>query len=75
MRISVDVDEETMRDVIHLTGEKAKGPALARAVEEFVKRKKAAHFGRLIREGAFDYPDYSRDDETILNPTPPAPKT
>jgi hypothetical protein len=74
MRISVDVDEDTMKDVMKLTGEKGKGPALARAVEEFVKRKKAAHFGRLIRESAFDYPDYSTEEERALNPVTPLPK-
>ncbi len=33
-----------------------KSPAISKAVEEFVKRKKAREFGRMLREGAFDYP-------------------
>ena len=52
-----------------LTGEKNKSPALAKAVTEFVKRRKAREFGRLIREGAFDYPDGESADHA--NPVPP----
>jgi len=63
MRISVDVDEGTLRDVIELTGEKRKSPALAKAITEYVHRAKAREFGRLIREGAFDYPDPMIMDE------------
>jgi hypothetical protein len=69
MRISVEVDEDVLEEVIALTGEKGKGPALARAVEEFVRRARAREFGRLIREGAFDYPD--PDPVDLANPVPP----
>lgn len=30
-------------------------PAVNKAVTEFVKRQKARQFGRLLREGTFDY--------------------
>jgi Arc/MetJ family transcription regulator len=56
MRITVDIDEATLLDVLRITGERKKSSALSKAVAEFVKRKKAAEFGRLIRENAFDYP-------------------
>jgi hypothetical protein len=74
MRISVDIDESVLEEVMSLTGEKGKSPALARAIEEFVRRRKAAHFGRLIREGAFDYPAHL-EDERIANPIPPLPES
>jgi len=70
MRISVDIDKDVLEDVMKLTGEKGKSPALAKAINEFVRRRKAAHFGRLIREGAFDYPDQGAN-ESIVNPIPP----
>jgi Arc/MetJ family transcription regulator len=70
MRVSVDIDEEVLKDVLNLTGEKNKSPALVKAVEEFVRRRHATQFGRLIREGAFDYPD-RMGDEPLLNPVPP----
>lgn len=41
---------------MQITGEKKKSPAVSKAVDEFVKRKKAKEFGRMLREGAFDYP-------------------
>ncbi len=74
MRVSVDIDEDVLEDVMKLTGEQGKSPALAKAVTEFVRRRKAAHFGRMIREGAFDYPDTGAD-EPIVNPIPPLPES
>ena len=56
MRITVDLDEAILKDLARITGEKKKSPAVARAVSEFVNRKKAQEFGQLLREGAFDYP-------------------
>lgn len=56
MRVTVDIDEATLRDLAEITGEHKKSPAIAKAVTEFVNRKKAREFGRLLREGAFDYP-------------------
>ena len=48
---------------------KTKVRAVARAVTEFVRRKKAREFGRMIREGVFDYPDPAGHDSA--NPIPP----
>lgn len=55
MRITVDLDEATLEDLARITGESKKSPAIAKAVAEFVNRKKAREFGTLLREGAFDY--------------------
>lgn len=72
MRITVDIEEDVLADLLEITGDKAKSPAIARAVTEFVRRKKAREFGRLIREGAFDYPDPVRDSggHDLANPVP-----
>ncbi len=69
MRISVDIDDATLEEVMALTGEKNKSPAMAKALTEFVRRARAREFGRLIREGAFDYPDPEPGDPA--NPVPP----
>ena len=61
MRITVDIDEAILEDLARITGESKKSPAVAKAVTEFVNRKKAREFGTLLREGAFDYP--STNDE------------
>jgi Arc/MetJ family transcription regulator len=55
MRITVEIDDSIVDDLMRITGEKMKSPAVNKAVEEFVKRKKAKEFGRMLREGAFDY--------------------
>lgn len=70
MRISVDIEEETLREVMAITGERNKSPALAKAIEEFVRRRKAKAFGQLIRERAFDYPA-PPPEEDPANPVPP----
>lgn len=71
MRISVDIDEAILTEVMALTGESQKSPALAKALVEFVHRRRAQEFGRLIREGAFDYPSPSLVAE--MDPTNPVP--
>ena len=56
MRITVDIEDSLVDDLMKITGEKMKSPAVAKAVAEFIKRKKAREFGRMLREGVFDYP-------------------
>ncbi len=63
MRITVDIDEERLREIQILTGEKQKSRAVSRAVDEFVKRRRAREFGRLLREGVFDYPGSNEEIE------------
>ncbi len=56
MRITVDIDQTTLDDLSKITGESKKSPAVALAVAEYIKREKAREFGKLLREGSFDYP-------------------
>lgn len=67
MRISVEIDDDLVAEAVVLTGEKNKSPAIAKAVQQYVRRARAKEFGRLIREGAFDYPDPTAS----LDPVPP----
>ncbi|MBP6600207.1 MAG: hypothetical protein KA250_00280 [Verrucomicrobiales bacterium] len=71
MRISVDIDEATLAEVMALTGETQKSPALSKAIMEFTFRRRAQEFGRLIREGAFDYSDEAATEADLTNPVPP----
>ena len=73
MRITVDIEEDILRDLLEITGDKNKSPAVAKAVTEFVRRTKAKEFGRLIREGAFDYDGSSSDSDEpdFSDPVPP----
>lgn len=59
----MDIDEETLRQIQKITGEKQKSRAVARVVDDYLKRQKAREFGRLLREGAFDYPATNEEIE------------
>lgn len=65
MRITVDLEESVLADLARITGEKKKSPAIARAVTEFINRKRAREFGALLREGAFDYPYTNEEIENL----------
>ena len=56
MRITVDIADDVLEDLSKIMGEDKKSPAVSKAVTEFVKRAKAKEFGRMLREGAFDFP-------------------
>lgn len=73
MRITVDIEEDILTDLLEITGDKNKSPAVAKAVTEFVRRKKAREFGRMIREGVFDYPEPPRNADGIEFANPIAP--
>jgi len=71
VRITVDIEEDVLSDLMEITGDRNKSPAVARAVTEYVRRMRAREFGRLIREGAFDYPDADESGVDFANPVPP----
>ncbi len=52
----MDIPDEVLEDLSKITGEHKKSPAVSKAVTEYIKRAKAKEFGRLLREGAFDFP-------------------
>ena len=56
MRITVEIEESVLDELVQLMGEKKKSPAISKAIVEYVKRRKAQDLGRLLREGRFDYP-------------------
>ena len=61
MRVTVDIEESTLNELERLTGEKKTSPAVAKVVEDWVRRQKAKEFGARIMEGFFDYP-YTNDE-------------
>jgi hypothetical protein len=54
--MTVELDKGTLHELLKITGHKKNSPAVAFAVRDFVNRKKAKDFGRMLREGRFDYP-------------------
>lgn len=65
MRITVDIEDAIISDAMELTGEKNKSPAIAKAVEQYVKRMRAKEFGRRLREGFYDYPSTNAEVEAL----------
>ncbi len=63
MRITIDIEEETLEDAMKITGIKKKGPAIAKAAEEYIRRTKVREFGRMMMEGEFE--DYPMTNEEI----------
>ena len=63
MRITVDIEDSVLEDLVRITGDSKKSPAVAKAVADFVQRRKAREFGRMLREGAFDYPATNEEIE------------
>ena len=60
--MTVELDEKTLDELLKVTGHKKNSPAVAFAVRDFINRRKAKDFGRMLREGTFDYP--ATNDET-----------
>jgi len=71
MRITVNIEADVLDELMKITGDKNKSPAVAKAVTEFVRRKQARDFGRMIREGVFDYPAPAPTEVDLANPVPP----
>lgn len=63
MRMTVEIDEKIVEELTKITGIKKNSPAVAFAVRDFVNRKKAKDFGRMLREGKFDYPATNEEIE------------
>ena len=63
MRITIDIDDETLADAMRVTGESKKGPAVVKAAREFIRRQMAREFGRKLMEG--DFGDYPMTNEQI----------
>lgn len=65
MRVTVEIEDEIITAAMELTGEKNKSPAIAKAVENYVKRMRAKEFGRRLREGYYDYPMTNEELESL----------
>jgi hypothetical protein len=64
MRFTIDIQGSVLGDLLKLTGSRKRSPAVAYAVEDYVRRQKMRQLGHLIREGAFADafdPDYDPD--------------
>lgn len=66
MKFTVDIEEETLKRLMALTKVDKKGPAVVKAVTEYLKREMAREFGRMVMEGEFeDYPMTNEEIEAV----------
>ena len=56
MKTTVFLDKKSLAELLKLTSQKNYSLAVAFAVRSFIHRKKSKDFGRMLREGVFDYP-------------------
>jgi len=61
--MTVEIDEKSLAELLKVTGQTKNSPAVAFAVRDFLNRKKARDFGRMLREGKFDYPATNEEVE------------
>lgn len=53
MKVSVEVDEDTLAQLIEFTGESKKGPAIMKAASDFLRQKRLLKFVDDARAGKF----------------------
>lgn len=61
MRVSVEIEEDLVNEILALTGETKKSAGIAKAAELFANRKKAVAIIRSLRESPLDYA-YTNDE-------------
>jgi len=61
MRVSVELNESLIKEIMELTGETKMSAGIAKAAELFVNRKKAVAIIRSLREQPLDYA-YTNDE-------------
>jgi len=57
MKFSVEMDAQTLEKVMLATGISKKGPAVAKAATDYLRREMAKEFATMVMQGEFeDYP-------------------
>ena len=67
MRITIEIDEKTLESVQHLTKQSKKSPAVANALDEYIRLKTAREFLTKVMEGKTDYSMSNDEIETLTN--------
>jgi len=75
MRISVEIDDGILDELVRITGERKKSPAVAKAVQEFLYRRKAREFGDMLFNGEFHYDVLNDEMESQQDTRMPAEST
>ena len=65
MRVTLDIDEIKLRNIIKETGQKKKSPALAQALDEFLEDRKRKKFLARVMEGKTNYAASNKEIEDL----------
>ena len=61
MRITVDIDDKSLKELQRFTGLRKKSPAVSAAVAEYLRVRKVEQVIKMVREGKVDFePMYQR---------------
>lgn len=63
MRVTLEIDEDLVGKVIELTGEKSKGKAVNKALEDYVRRRKIEELRSML--GKIDMVDNLKELEDL----------
>lgn len=65
MRITVDIDDAKLDEVLAVTGQKKKSPAVAVALDEFLEHRRRQAFLARVKAGKTDYQASNDEVETL----------
>ncbi len=65
MRITVDIDDKSMRELQRCTGLRKKSPAVGVAVADYLRRRKVEQVIKMVREGKVDYQTTNEEIEKM----------
>ncbi len=60
MRVTIDIEDKMLDELVKTTGINKKGPAISFAVSEYMRKSKLKDFGKKLRQGV--YADAFDDD-------------
>ncbi len=56
MRLTVEIDEDSLREIQAATGEAKKSPAVQKALALFLRERRKRELMDMVRRGEVDYP-------------------
>ena len=65
MRITIEIDEEKIREIIQKTRQKKMSPALVQALDEFLENRRRREFLAKVMEGKTDYAATNEEIEDL----------
>jgi hypothetical protein len=71
MRITVDIEQKTLRSILKLTRQTKKSPAVAQALNEFIEQRQRQEFLARVMAGETDYRTSNDELESITDLSTP----